>query len=58
MRRSWNETSDSGTNFHGWSSEASVSPSEAASRSMLAGVKNHRCCGGVINRQRGPASRA
>ena len=37
---------------------SSVSPSLPASAAMPARVKNHRCCGGVINRQLAPIRRA
>src|SRR5262245_2078140 len=50
--------SDAGTIFQGWSRCASASPSAADKRRMLACVKNHRCCGGVISRHRAPVSRA
>ena len=39
-------------------SAPATSPSPADSRRMLSGVKNHRCCGGVISRHLAPASRA
>ena len=50
--------SESGTTLPGWSQRSSARPSAAAVRRMLSGVRNHRCCGGVISRHRAPASRA